>query len=279
MNKWHQDSGFAPKSIALRTKMMLNPPNDKKPHAFIKHCIFVEGPSDRDFFKKNPTRDERVDNSVWIRCCGGLENVCEVSRLLEYEPCVGIIDWDYHWYHSQLSELTSNIHQLDTNNLESFVLFQEQMIQYFNESGASSENQFAVQCSEQIGYLRCINHTQNLGWKFKESKSNGKLRDELLDLFTANLENQNLDAFRLGALKLYKMNYEEYNHHVSKIEQSMHYSQARIVNGKDLFSFIKLCQNNSTYENLEKRFTNEMFQTTSLAKWLNEQGIPLNSKD
>jgi hypothetical protein len=246
---------------------------------YTDYFLCVEGNTESYFFNKNSKRSRRLGGKVRIKICDGLEYVHEVCRLLENEQCVGIIDRDYHWYHSHLSELTSNIHQLDTNNLESFVLFQEQIIQHFNESGDSSENQFAVQCSKQIGYLRCINHELKKKWRFKEPKTNGKLRSELINLFSRNLEGQDLENFRLGALKLYKMNPEEFNNHVSKIEQSIHYSQARIVNGKDLFSFIKMCQNNSTYENLEKRFTNELFQTTSLAKWLIQQGIPLNSRD
>ena len=251
--------------------------------------LCVEGVTDRKFFKsrENPNRS-KVDKNVIVRACLGLENVSEIIPIIEeflqskngenFNDCFGVIDWDYNWYHSRLPKLSSNIHHHDANNLESFVLFQEQIIKHFNESGASSETQFAVQCSEQIGYLRCINNELKKKWRFKE-KDNSKLRNELLNLFNENLKNQNLEAFRLGVLKLYKMNHEEFNNHVSKIEQSKYYSQARIVNGKDLFSFIKMCQNNSTYVNLEEHFTNEMFQTTSLAKWLIEKGIPLNSKD
>tara|TARA_B110000881_G_C18465615_1_gene458568 strand:- start:93 stop:905 length:813 start_codon:yes stop_codon:yes gene_type:complete len=246
--------------------------------------LCVEGVTDRKFFKsrENPNRS-KVDKNVIVRACFGLENVSEIIPIIEeflqskngenFNDCFGVIDWDYNWYHSRLPKLSSNIHHHDANNLESFVLFQEQIIKHFNESGASSENQFAVQCSEQIGYLRCINHKLKKKWRFKVSKSDSNIRSELIDLFSRNIEDQNLEAFRLGALKLYKMDIKEFNNHVLIIEQSTHYSQARIVNGKDLFSFIKRCHNDSTYENIEKRFTNEMFQTTSLSKHFTKWGI------
>ena len=235
--------------------------------------VLTEGSLDTKFLTK------MVKSSVHSRSMDGRDTVLAVCKILREEnfPSYGVIDIDYFWYHSAEHPDPPNVYTLDHNNLESFVLFQGDISSKWSYSEPEDRLINVMACAKILGFLRCINHSKNKSWSFKEnnrmSQSNCHLRTELLNSFL-NTTDYNPDIFLDSVLTLYNLERTDFNRLSQEIEESLNYSLPRIVNGKDLDEFLTLSGiGTDIFRKLYSLYTPKMFRTTNLGRVFVEKGL------
>ena len=239
---------------------------------FHKKVILLEGTSDGLFYRG------MFANTVHSRAMYSRETVVSVCRLLSEEdfPCYGIVDLDYHWFHSEQSPAPVNVYVLDENNLESFVLFDAHSVEDWNNFGTEETLSNIIQCAKLLGIFRCINHTHNKNWRFKPDQISNNpvyhLRPEIRRMFHEN-ENQSLEALRTNMLELFSLSELEYQSMSNDILNSPNYALSRLVNGKDLNTFFSLSGMPNVFERMAREFNLEIFRKTHLGEQLEPLGV------
>ena len=239
---------------------------------FHKKAILIEGLSDSQFYRR------MFANTVHTRAMYSRETVVGVCKLLEETdfPCYGIADLDYYWFYSEQAPASVNVLELDENNLESFVLFDAQAFENWNKSGTSDAIPNIIQCAKLLGIFRCINHAHNKNWRFKpDLRSNNPayhLRPEIRGMFHEN-ENHSPDTLLTNLLELFSLSNLEYQSISNEILNSPDYTLSRVVNGKDLNTFLSLSGMPDVFERMAREFNLETFRDTLLGIQLEPLGV------
>ena len=242
---------------------------------FHKKVILLEGPSDTQFYHR------MFANTVHTRAMYSRETVVGVCKLLEETdfPCYGIVDLDYYWFHSEQASAPGNVLALDENNLESFVLFEAQNFESWNNTGTPDTILNIIQCAISLGILRCINHAHYKNWRFKPDQGSNNpayhLRPEIRQIFHT-MGTQSPEVLLPHLLELFSLSETEYQSMSNDIHNSSNYALSRLVNGKDLNTFLSLSGMPDVYVQMAEKFSLEIFRNTQLGEQLEPLGVLKN---
>jgi hypothetical protein len=239
---------------------------------FLKKVVLVEGPSDQQFYGK------MFANTVHSRSMYSRDTVVTVCRLLREAdfPCYGIVDLDYYWFHSEQNPEPENVLVLDENNLESFVLFDAQTHESWNHSGAPGTLSDIIECARLLGVFRCINYIHDKKWRFKPDCGGHNptfhLRLEIRRMYARN-DTCSPATFLNDLLGLYDYSESEFREKEKEILNAPNYALSRLINGKDLNTFLSLSNMPNVYQNAADGFDLEQFRNTNLGKKLQPLGV------